>query len=118
MSNPDFDRRNTAALSELNSAGITRRQSHPPLLRLLGLFGIKSRPLQYQGFTQLFLSFGVFFGIFWGLVMYFILWHPMNYPLWICFAAAALAGILFGLLMALAQVLSGKRKKLSRWSDL
>lgn len=118
MTNPDFERRYAAALAELSAAGITRRQSHPPLLRLLALFGIKSPPLQYQSFMRLFLSFGVFFGLFWGLFMYFILWRPMNYPLWLCYTGAALAGLLFGLIMALAQILSGKRKKLSRWNDL
>ncbi len=114
----DHNRKFTAALAELDKAGITGARAWPLDARLMRRLGLKRRPPLYQPFWWSVISFGLSFAISWGLVMWVGLWRQNGQSITTSINLAALAGLLFGLGMAVFNQYSRKRHSLSRWDDL
>lgn len=118
MTDPDFARRLAAARAEMTAAGLGASSSYPPLFRLLSRLGLPMRPPLYHGFAMNFLFQALFFGVTWGAILYFWIWRGQGMPMAAVISFAALAGVLFGLFMALYARWQAKRKNLSRWENL
>jgi hypothetical protein len=112
------DRRREAALELLASAGIQRSDYEPPLLRLLWRFGLNVPPPHFAPFWGNALVSGTFFGVFWGLSMWCLQWWRWGLGPAAAFAAAALAGLLFGTAMALRYAYSRRKYGLPAWDEI
>jgi hypothetical protein len=84
-------------VADLRKQGVSRHTVAPPLFRLLWALGLAVPPPLFLGPVTLTLLMGGFFGAVWGALMWLLLWHL---PLGRVVASAALAGLIFGLLMA------------------
>lgn len=115
---PDFDRRHAAALTEMAVAGMKASQANPLGARLLAKAGFRTIPAPYRSFQSNTLFMGLYFGVLWGVLMYFWIWRGQNMTVQHAVAAAAVAGLLFGLGMAAVANWQRKRWHLSRWQDL
>ena len=114
----DYNDRFARAESELEMSGLNSLNYAPPLFRLARKTGLRVRPPHYMSFLRATLILTVIFGTVWGVFMWIVLWRDMGMPWQGAVAASALAGILFGLLMAEYYRWSAKRAGLSRWEDL
>jgi hypothetical protein len=114
----DHDRRMTAALAELESAGVSANAAKPLLFRLLAGLGLKVRPPLYQGHFANFAQNGLFFGVTWGGLMYYFSWSASQMPIAGGVVAMVCAGVLFGAGMAAFTAYQRRSKKLSRWEEL
>ena len=114
----DYDTRLTRALAELEASGIKRSNYAPPLFHLARRLGARPRLPHYMGFWQAVALTGPFFAVTWGLFMWIVFWLPRGLTGWAALLAALVAGLLFGIGMALYYRYSAKRAGLSRWEAL
>jgi hypothetical protein len=113
----DFDNKLADALAALEATGMKRRKYAPPLARLLWRLGLRIPPPHYASFAQNALSNGVYFAVAWGAGMWVAVWSRQGMPLWLVLGAAVLAGILFGLSLAVVYQRDAKRYLIPRWKD-
>ena len=106
------------ALQLLAETGMMKSSYAPPFHRLLWRRGVPVRPPHFAGFWLNTLNTGLWFGPLWGLVMWLLLWSGQDHPPWLLVGASALAGLLFGLLMALFYQESARRNRLPRWDEI
>ena len=97
--------------------GISPSNAVPPLWKLLWQSGVDIPPPLFMGFGSIALLMGGFFGVFWGLLMWVIMWSRQGMPTWLVLAAAAMAGVLFGLCMAAYFRHLARRHKLPSWAE-
>ena len=114
----DYETRFDAALSELEVAGIWRSNAQPPYVWVMRSVDLHPRLPHYLPFWRAALGQGVFFGAFWGLIMYATTWGPQNLPMGVMFVSSVIAGMFFGLFMALYYKHCRRRYNLSDWEDL
>lgn len=100
MERDRFKSRVQRALALTDAKGIERAASAPPLHRLLWALGVRVPPPLMAGFWVNALLMGVLFGLGWGVLMWLLVWGREGMGLAVMAAAAALAGLLFGLAMA------------------
>ena len=114
----DYETRFDAALSELEVAGIWRSNAQPPYVWVMRSVGLHPRLPHYLPFWRAALGQGVFFGAFWGLIMYATTWGPQNLPMGVMLVSSVIAGMFFGLFLALYYKHCRRRYNLSEWEDL
>jgi hypothetical protein len=102
------------ALRILDSAGVSRQSSSPPLWRALWRVNINIPPPHFMPFWALFSISG---GVFGALLYCFLTLHQRNSVIY-CVHEACWAGILFGVSMAALIDLSKRKHKLPAWRDL
>ena len=102
---------------ELPKKGIKQYNFAPPIYRLLWKLGVEIPPPPFSSFLYDFLFAGVGFGTLWGLLMWFVFWQPKNFPAIIAIISSAMAGILFGLSMAVILRHKAKKHNLPLWKD-
>jgi len=114
----NFEKRREVALALLQKTGIWRSNYKPPILRLLWRIGFDAPPPHFASFFANFILSGVSFGTIWGFVMWFALWSPQGMPFSRAAFAAFLAGLYFGLVMAVYYRYSARKHSLPKWSDI
>jgi hypothetical protein len=106
-------------IEDLRERGVGASTVAPPLFRLLWALGLEVPPPLLMGFVPLTLLMGFLFGFFWGLFMalFFLVWQFLGdgfgqalawerivakglFVVIVVAPCAALAGLLFGLTMA------------------
>ena len=100
----------------LAGLGISPSTAAPPIWRLLWRLGIELPPPLFMGFWPAAFFMGSFFGVFWGLFMWLFQWSRQGMPFWLVLAAAAFAGVLFGLCMAAYFRYLARKHNLPSWA--
>ncbi len=114
----NYQQRCQLAFEELQNLGIMKAGALPPLWKLATRCGFQPRPPHYNSFLHNTLSFGIYFGVFWGITMYALVWRTPP-GAWLVYAAGSLlAGMLFGICMALHFRYGFKKNKLTPWEQL
>lgn len=111
----DFQRRVDAHLAHVKTHRIARGAAAPLLWRLVWKLGWQLPPPLFLGFGTHVLIYGGFFGSIWGLVMYVVAWKAQGMSLLMAAGFAALAGLLFGLVMATVMRRHKRRLSLPPW---
>jgi len=106
------------AQRHLAQLGLPPSTFAPPLWKLLWRLGINIPPPLFMSFWHCVLFMGSFFGCFWGLLMWVIMWSRQEMPVALALASAAMAGVLFGLTVALYLRRLARRHTLPSWSTL
>ena len=114
----EYDRRYSAAVAEMQRAGIWRWNGEPPYVRLNRRIGLPTRPPYYVPFWTAVLSFGANFSLGLGLFTYCLQWQGPSRPLLSDVVALGVAGLCFGLAMAAWYRRVRVKHRLSRWEDL
>lgn len=113
----EFGQRLQRALAMLDGKGLPRGTSAPLLYQLLWKLGFRVPPPPMAGFASTALLAGAFFGPVWGLMMWLMLWRRTQMPVDMVLLAMALAGVLFGLAMALYGRWNARRRGIPLWRD-
>lgn len=113
-----FADRRKAALQLLDSKGIRRSTSAPPLFLLLWRCGVTIPPPHFRSMLANALLSGTSFGLFWWLIMWPIQWLRNDTPIAATLLPALFAALLFGLFMGLFYRFGARKHKLPRWSEL
>jgi hypothetical protein len=100
-------------IADLKKRGIGESTAAPPMWKLAWRLGMDLPPPHFMGFISLAVVTGVPFGLLWGMAMWLLIWRGR--PVWISATAAAVAGVLFGLVMAGYYRYSARRLKLPSW---
>jgi hypothetical protein len=106
-----------AMRAHMDALGIPASTSTPPLWNLFWRMGLEVPPPLFMGFGRMALLMGGFFGVFWGFCMWLLTWSRQGMPAWMVFSASALAGVLFGLAMAVYFRRLARKHKLPGWDD-
>ncbi|NRR33622.1 hypothetical protein HSX11_25935 [Oxalobacteraceae bacterium] len=113
-----FEDRREAALRLLNSKGIRRSTSAPPLFLLLWRWGVKIAPPHFRSLPANALLSGSNFGLLWWLIMWPIQWLHNDTPVEATLLPTLLAALFFGLCMGLYYHVSARKHALPRWSEV
>lgn len=112
-----FERKLQPAWAELDASPIWAANSDAPLLRLL-----RRRwnvpPPHYCSFRFNFLFNAIWFGPPWAMLMWLWTWSAEGMPVLGAVAGAMVAGIVFGLCMAIYYRASARKHGLSSWDSL
>jgi Family of unknown function (DUF6404) len=103
----------TFAIEDLAQRGIDTATSAPPAWRVAWALGVKLPPPHFMGFASIVLTSGIMFGVLWGLLIWYLLWHSKGW--FFTASAAALAGVVYGLLMATCYRYSAIKLGLPNW---
>jgi len=106
------------ALKLLAETGMTRSSYAPPFHRLMWRRGIPVRPPHFAAFRTNVLNTAVWFAPIWGGLMWFLVWSGQGLPLWIMLGASVIAGLLFGILMAIFYQQSALKNRLPPWDEI
>lgn len=113
-----FESRRAHALQLLAATGIWRSNYEPPMLRALWKLGMQVPPPHFVPFWTMVLFASAWFGVAWGAIMWFTNWSRQGLPLAYALIMAALAGLLFGLAMALYYARGRRKHGLPAWDAL
>ncbi|HBR6924824.1 TPA: hypothetical protein MEF31_005389 [Klebsiella pneumoniae] len=114
----DFEARKQKALAIMASRKMWKSNYAPLLIRLLWRLGINIPPLPFAPFWQVFVVMTGYFSPGYGLWMYWTVWRAQGMPLLFACEISLIAGVLFGLTMALFHLWRRKVNKLPDWKDL
>lgn len=95
------------------ATGIRESNYAPPLHRLLWRFGVLAPPPHFNPFVSNVLFAGTWFGVVWGAFM----WSSSGMSWLSAVAAAVIAGLVFGVAMALYYQQGARKHKLPSWSE-
>ncbi|EHG4045364.1 hypothetical protein P4Q63_004466 [Salmonella enterica] len=113
-----FEDKKERAIAIMESKKMWSSNYAPPLLRALWKIGVKIPPLPFAPFWQITLLMGIWFGPLWGLLMWFFSWRSMGVPSTHAIAISIVAGVSFGVLMAVYHWWRKKVNKLPDWNSL
>lgn len=113
-----FEEKKECAIAIMESKKMWRSNYAPPLLRTLWKIGIKIPPLPFASFWQVTLLTGTLFGPVWGLLMWVFLWKSAGMLPTVAIIMSIVAGISFGVLMAVYHWWRKKVNKLPDWNTL
>ena len=113
----DFEARKQKALAIMASRKMWKSNYAPLLIRLLWRLGINIPPLPFAPFWQVFVVMTGYFSLGYGLWMYWTVWRAQGMPLLFACEISLIAGVLFGLTMALFHLWRRKVNKLPDWKD-
>lgn len=113
-----FDKKKERALALMAEKKMWRSNYAPPLLRLLWTLGAQIPPPTFMPFWLNVFCFGGFFGSVWGLFMWFTTWQNQGHNVLMAVQSSLLAGVLFGLVMALYHYWRKRVNKLPDWGSL
>ena len=114
----DFEARKQKALAIMASRKMWKSNYAPLLIRLLWRLGINIPPLPFAPLWQVFVVLTGDFSLGYGLWMYWTVWRAQGMPLLFACEVSLIAGVLFGLTMALFHLWRRKVNKLPDWKDL
>ncbi len=114
----EYERKFQAAISELEKTDIWRSNYAPPASRVQRRLGQEVRPPHYASFWRVASGYGFWFAGIWGIIMWLTQWRAQGLPVSAAIASAALAGAMFGLILAAYYARSRRKYGLSRWEDL
>lgn len=100
----------------LAELGISPSTTAPPIWKLFWRLGVDIPPPLFMGFWPSALFMGSFFGVFWDLFMWLFLWSRQGMLIWLVLGAAAFAGVLFGLCMAIYFRYLARKHNLPSWT--
>ena len=107
-----------AYVAEMAQLGVGSYTAAPPLFRLLWALGLRVPPPLFLGYGALALLMGATFGVLWGVGLGLTAWQTgRSLPIWLALAAAMLAGLLFGLAMAIYYRRKAEALALPAWED-
>jgi len=92
--------------------------SAPPLYRLFWRLGWGVAPPILTGFVGNVLTTGAWFAVGWGVAMWLMLWRNTGLTVVGMVTIAVIAGLAFGVLMALMLRYQRQRLGLPLWKDL
>ncbi|MFJ2990715.1 DUF6404 family protein [Collimonas sp. NPDC087041] len=107
-----------AALTLLAGTNIPSNSYAPWLHRLFWQAGLSVPPPHLASLSCNCLFFGGWFSVVWGGSLWFLVWLPIGGAVMACLMQAMLAGVAFGLMMALHYYFVSRRHHLPSWSDL
>lgn len=90
----------------------------PPLFRILWRIGVYVRPPHFASFGSNFLLTGAWFGVVWGAIMWLLVWPGTGKSPLVDAITALVAGLLFGLCMALYYRQGARKYKLPGWAQI
>lgn len=114
----EFERKKDKALVIMEQKKVWKSIYAPPLVRLLWKTGINIPPPLFAPFWLNTSVMGGLFGVLWGIIMCFTLWSDTGVSVSDAVKHSALAGLLFGLLMATFYLCSQIAYKLPEWDEL
>ena len=114
----DFEARKQKALAIMSSRKMWKSNYAPLLIRLLWRLGINIPPLPFAPLWQVFGVMTGSFSVGYGLWMYWMVWRAQGMPPLFACKISLIAGVLFGLTMALFHLWRRKMNKLPDWKDL
>lgn len=114
----EFEARKQKALAIMADRRMWKSNYAPPLVRLLWRLGIKIPPLPFMSFWRLFVVMAVPFSIGYGLLMYLMVWRTQGMSPYSACVLSLLAGVFFGIFMALFHLWRKKANGLPEWKDL
>lgn len=97
--------------------GVPASTAAPSAWRLLWRLGVEVPPPLFTPFWTGALAMGTVFGVFWGLLMWAIQWAHQGMPLSLMAVLTLLAGVLFGLSMAVYFRHVSRKHRLPRWTE-
>ncbi len=118
MRQADYARKFDAAVAEINNAGVRGWNGVPPSLRLSRKMGFKQRPPYYVPFGKMAVSSAIYFAVTWGVFMHLVQWRAQAVSISGQVLISTLAGLAFGLSMALWYRFVRRKNRLSSWDDL
>jgi hypothetical protein len=107
-----------AALRLLAATGLKRSSYEPPLLRLLWRLGVDAPPPHFATFGGNVFIAGVYFGSIWGFIMWLFFWRPQATTATAAFVSVVVAGLLFGVTIAMYYAFSRRKYKLPPWHSV
>lgn len=113
-----FEQKKEHAIAIMESKNMWKSNYAPPLIRGLWKLGLKIRPLPFIPFWQVTLITGNLFGLLYGLSMWFYVWKHSEMTLSVAISASFMAGILFGIAMAVFNWWLKVRNNLPTWNEL
>ena len=114
----DFVRRKERALAIMAEKKMWRSNYAPPLYRLLWKLGVNIPPPPFAFFWTNLFSFAAMYTLFWGTMMWFICWKPRGTSVTSAIITSLLAGLIFGVSMALFHHWRKKANNLPEWDRL
>ena len=114
----NFEEKRAAGLVLLEATGMPRTSYAPPLVRLLWHLGVKVPPPHFASFLGIFAFVAIAFGATWGFLMWFIFWADQDLPIERVLVQTGIAGLIFGLLMAVYYHYGARRHGLPKWEDI
>lgn len=114
----DYQRRFEAAVHELEAAGIKPSKANAFGTHALRKLGFRVRPSAYSKFWAAAAYHGAFFGVTWGVLMYLFTWTEQGHSVAHAVFVSCIAGLLFGVAMAVLTKWSQKRYALKKWEEL
>lgn len=109
------------ALQAMADANVPAGMRAPPLHRLLWRMGLRVPPPLLASFSANLFVMGGLFGLLWSGLWQALMWLLFElgpFPLAITVGSAVMAGLLFGLLMALLMQYQRRRYRLPAWKTL
>ena len=103
-------------LKDLGQKGIGQYTIAPRIYRLLWRLGVEVKPPHFANFWSIVVIAGVPFGVVWGIFMRFFVWQQST-PVSPAVGTAALAALVFGLVMAVYFRRRTLKLALPRWED-
>ena len=114
----DYERKYQAAIAELEQTDIWRSNYAPLALRVQRRLGQQVRPPHYAPFLRTTCGYAFWFSGVWGILMWFTTWRDQGFSGASAVTSAALAGLMFGGVIAAYYAWSRRRYGLSDWDDL
>ncbi|MEK0266565.1 DUF6404 family protein [Stenotrophomonas rhizophila] len=109
------------ALQAMADANVPAGMRAPPLHRLLWRMGLRVPPPLLASFSTNLLLMGGLFGLLWSVLWQALMWLLFElgpFPLAITVGSAVMAGLLFGVMMALLMRYQRRRYQLPAWKTL
>ncbi|WP_437357683.1 DUF6404 family protein [Inquilinus limosus] len=113
-----FEEKLTNAESLIAAKKIPQHKAIPSIYRLLWRIGVKVPPPHFATLWQNICLEGVPFGVIWGFFIWLILWRNDERYAWAIVLAPAVAGFLFGTIMASRYRSEARTHAFPRWKDL
>jgi hypothetical protein len=105
------------ARAHLARFGIGPGSAAPPIYRFLWRLGSEMPPPHFQGPIALSLMTCVNFIVIFAALTWLWRWRAPHLPAWVCWSLPVAAGLLFGLLLALAYKRSARLLHLPDWKN-
>ena len=101
---------------DLLAKGEMKNSISPPMYRLAWKLRWELPPPLFGGFIENIMISGGFFGVVWGFAMWFLMW-PGDMSIHVALVISALAGLAFGITMAIIWRRKNRKFSLGKWED-
>jgi membrane associated rhomboid family serine protease len=113
-----FEEKRVQSLALLAQTGIRPTVYAPPAVLLLWKLGVKVPPPHFMSFLSLASLCAVWYAPVWGLWMWIFVWFRQGKSVGSAATVACVAGLLFGLAMAVYYAWDRKKKGLPDWESI